>query len=379
MLSTNEIDSLFILHGPKVSDLINRCRTISKKILKESFRIRIRGITEKGNDLIVLGMILSFEIFHSKTKLGYFKAYSSFPKIGINIQALYWSDERLIQILTHELCHFMTDLKYPSSKGQAPHGHSFQKIIELYKIPSSIAAPTTANEDLTNNSYQDDKYERMVSKLLALSKSDNKNEASLALAKLQQVLSKRSASYSSSLSNSPLTYELRLDVFSSKQTYRWQKYIALIITEVLHVNACVAKQYYNSHPVLYIIGPKTKMKRAEFLTKQIIDFCETEYKASKRLNKHLDKNSFYLGIYNELSHIKEQKADKPLNTFEQALIALDEEERSFHSNQAGWRSSSSSRLIRIDATSFELGADAAARMQLKEGLDSETPQSLLVS
>ncbi|MBT3583908.1 MAG: DUF2786 domain-containing protein [Halobacteriovoraceae bacterium] len=127
-------------------------------------------------------------VFESSSSLGYFD--SNTYQIGIHKKLMTGAkNEVILNVLRHELAHFVTYLKYRNSK--KPHGPEFKQICHSYGWGAEVSS-AYSNLELENSKIESNHKElrllEKVKKLLALASSCNKFEAETATLKANELL-----------------------------------------------------------------------------------------------------------------------------------------------------------------------------------------------
>ncbi len=222
------------------------------------------------------------------------------------------SDQVLLDLLRHELAHYLTYLEYGNQV--LPHGHEFNKICKKYNWGKNVSAATI--EIIEDVKQSSNKVESRYKKLIALSKSDNIHEASLALEKANQLI----------LENEFLDTEQIYYVHCLCEFKRKNSKIDSIYHIMQSMNFGVIFHYGNELHALESFGTKELVMQSQ----EIFNFLESSldeiWKKQKResnLKGLVAKNSFFAGfskgVLSNLQSKKKGYCDEQKN----ALIKLE--------------------------------------------------------
>jgi len=143
-------------------------------------------ILRKRIKLKNLSVPFQLVVFEGK-KLGYFCATTS--RIAINKALLYQATTHTLKnIIRHELAHLIA---YYEFRDRTPHGAAFHEVCKRYNWDREVSLATVNLDEANREHIGDLQAERLInkiSKLLSLSKSDNKNEASLAMIRANELM-----------------------------------------------------------------------------------------------------------------------------------------------------------------------------------------------
>lgn len=292
------------LYSDMISSFLKKTKHLVQHILTEEMNLQIRS-----NGFIVQDIFypLQLVIFEHPSTLGYFK--QDFFEIGINKAFLFESETALLNLLRHELAHYVTFIKY--GPDVSPHGTAFQATCKSYGWCHTISRATLKIEKTAHNERLLDK----VHKLLALGQSPHLHEAEAAVVKAQELLAK-----------------YNLDLKGNNDTV----YLTRILpqkrnSEKLRAIASIARTFFvysifthsNGSVYLELIGEKTNVEIAEYVAHfldQKLDILWTQtQQENPQLKGQASKNSFFRGLSQGYLH-KTQTQSNALIKLEKQLI-----------------------------------------------------------
>ncbi|MCB1106769.1 MAG: DUF2786 domain-containing protein [Chlamydiia bacterium] len=168
-----------ILYSTTILAFLSKVKHLSFQILREEMGLgtaRSR-FTYKG-----LSFPLHFVVFDHPSKLGFYSP--DLYEIGINKVFLLEKEERIKEILRHELAHMITFIDF--GKGVSHHGKEFRSVCERFGWPKEVSKATVHFEKVVKNQ----RLVQKVQKLLSLANSPNPAEAREATLKAQELVKK---------------------------------------------------------------------------------------------------------------------------------------------------------------------------------------------
>ena len=175
-----------IVYSKKIIKFVNEIKSAIKEILSKEIKLKV-----SGNRFFNANQKLSFPIvvviYNNKNMLGYFD--SNFYELGFHECLMHSSQEQLLNIIRHELAHFMTFIKY--GWGVPSHGVEFRSFCQSVGWGEDVYKATILLDDVIGTAeLEENSILRKVQKLMALTTSSNQNEAEQAMIKAQQLLLK---------------------------------------------------------------------------------------------------------------------------------------------------------------------------------------------
>lgn len=274
-----------LLYSKKIVAFIHEIKTIAKKILSEEMGLKVHGDRFYHQNY---SYPLSVVVFNDQKMLGYFA--SDFMELGFHETLLRVSQEKLSQIIRHELAHYLVFIKYGNDL--LPHGKEFRDFCRSLNWNEEVYLATTCLDDGINeqNCGESDVL-RKIKKLMALATSSNVFEAEQAMMKSQQLMQKHNIE---TIQEADEVYLKRI----LKQKKKNAKMRAMaVILETFFVNTIFSKR--DGFICLEIIGNATNVSIAEYVAHFLENEFETQWKLAKKghcLSGQVAKNSFILGI-----------------------------------------------------------------------------------
>jgi hypothetical protein len=295
-----------ILYSNVIFAFLKKAKFLARKILSEEMKLRV------GRTRFFIkntSYPLHFVTFEHPSKLGYFQ--SDLMEIGINKVFLFESEEKLLDLIRHELAHYLTFIEHGSYVPH--HGKAFHAICKRYGWNTEISRAVIQIEKITQNEKLLDK----IRKLLSLAKSHHQSEAEAATLKAQELLIK----YNLDLRESGDTMHL-LRILPQKRS-----------SAKLHAISSILKTFL-VHPVfnhgkgcvyLELLGEKVNVEIAEYVAHFLDQKFELLWKQAKKEQPKLkglaSKNSFFRGL-SEGYLSKTQPQTKALVKIEKQLIEI---------------------------------------------------------
>lgn len=270
-----------ILYSSAIFALLKRAQKLSRKILAEEVSLplgRSRFFVKNT------GYPLHFIAFEHPSRLGYFQA--DLYEIGINKVYLFESDENLLNLLRHELAHYLTYIYYGPHVSH--HGKEFHEICQRYGWNTEVSRAAIKTEKIAHQ----EKVLAKVHKLLSLANSSHQGEAEAATLKAQELLLK----YNLNLKETRDEMRL-LRLFPQKRSSAKLSAISSILRTFLvypvfnHGKGCV---------YLELVGEKVNVEVAEYVANFLDQKFEKLWQEAKKETPDLkgiaSKNSFFRGL-----------------------------------------------------------------------------------
>ena len=232
-------------------------------------------------------------VYNGKTTLGYFDP--EFYELGFNECLIHCSKEELQSVIRHEIAHYLTFIEY--GKGIMPHGDEFKLFCKKMGWGEKVSKATFCLErdtlDTGGELSQKGSVVRKAQKLLALSKSSNKNEAEQALIKSQQLLLKHNIDSISSSSEEKIFFKR---ILTQKKVDGKLRAIAKILSTFF---VTVVFHKGERGTCLEILGDSVNIEIAEYVAHFLDSELDNLWKEAQKtsfLKGVTPKNSFFLGI-----------------------------------------------------------------------------------
>ena len=204
-----------IVYSDVIIAFNKKCEAFALKIIKKEMGLKTH---RKRFYVQATSYPLQIVTFEHSSRLGYFQP--DLFEIGINKLFLFAEDSSLLDVIRHELAHFMTFIQFGIQVSD--HGKEFHQICKQYKWKSNISRAKVAKETIVKN----DKIAKRIIKLFSLAKSHNLNESEAATLKAQELVSK----YSINIKESDQEVEMHLiRFFPSKRNFAKLKAISDIL------------------------------------------------------------------------------------------------------------------------------------------------------
>jgi len=270
-----------ILYSDAIFAFLEKVSKLAGHILREEMRLNVGRAHFYVNGVI---HPLNFVTFEHPSRLGYFQV--EFCEIGINKVFLFENNEKLCDLLRHELAHYLTFIEY--GPHATHHGREFHSVCRRYGWGSEIPLAAIPIEKME----QHEKLLNRVRKLLSLAQSHHRGEAEAATLKAQKLLIKHNLNVSKSDHS---TYLLR--IFPQKRCSAKLHAISSILRTFL---VYPVFSYTAEGVHLELLGEKIDVEIAEYVAHFLDQKFETLWEQAKREQPNLRglaaKNSFFRGI-----------------------------------------------------------------------------------
>ncbi len=308
-----------IIYSKKIIHFIETMTLRVKEILSEEV-----GLKVKNNRFYDRGMNFSYPIkiviFNNKKMLGYFDR--DFYEIGFHEALMMKSQKERDKIIRHEIAHLISIIEYPDMVD--PHGFEFRAFCDRMGWGEEVFRKTACLENFEEITPQEESaLLRKIQKLMALSSSNNKNEAESALMKSQELLSKHN------IEGQYLKQDLD-DLIVLKRVLKEKRIspkssaIASIL-QTFFVSVVFSKG--GEFTYLEILGTEVNVEIAEYVAQFLDREFELMWQDTRKKWPHLKgavaKNSFFSGLAkgycNKIQALKKAHS-KEIST---ALIVLE--------------------------------------------------------
>lgn len=294
-----------IIYSDVIFSFLKKVKSLVQRILVTEMQIVTRSKGFIFNDIFYP---LNFVTFEHPSTLGYFQ--KDFFEIGINKVFVFENEEILLDVLRHELAHYVTFIEY--GPNVSLHGTAFRATCKRYKWKSTISRATLNIEKMAHN----EKLLKRVQKLLALGSSHNPHEAEVAIIKARQLLVK----YNLDLKESNETTYLSR-IFPQKRNSAKLRAISSIVS-TFFVHSIF--NYGNGVMYLELLGEKTNIEIAEYVAHFLNQKFDMLWEQTKKEHAYLkglaSKNSFFRGLAQGYLHKTRMHSSAALIKIEQQLI-----------------------------------------------------------
>lgn len=249
---------------------------------------------------------LHFVCFEDPKKLGYFNCQNF--QLGLNKKLMFLAKDEVIKnILRHELAHFYSFLLHGKKFIELQdHGAEYQKVCRGFHWGPEVSAAYSTLEEDNREALPDAEFEKIkskITKLLALSSSENAHEAEMATIKANEYLIKYN------LKNLSLDREGEDDLGET---------VVSTVISAKRMNATLnglydILQYFHVQPVLNrsgtgvgldVVGSRLNVEVADYVCKFLDGEFQRLWKLAQK-NKGLKglkkKNSYIFGLSKGLS------------------------------------------------------------------------------
>lgn len=308
-----------LLYSKKVIRFLNDIKSLLKDVLSKEVGLKTYGdrFYDKWEKY---SYPIKPVIFNHKKMLGYFDPH--FYEIGFHECLMQTKQEFLLDIIRHELAHYITFINFGASV--EAHGREFQEFCLRMRWSEEVRKATTCLDDHINMPVADENHIlRKVQKLMALATSHNKHEAELAMIKSQQLLLKHNIDVKNIEDQEDEKIFLKRILKQKKENAKLRS-IAKIL-ETFFVNTI----YNHKEGCIYleVIGSATNVEIAEYVANtlelQLDLMWEQTKKQEPALKGIVAKNSFFLGVaqgYCNKIHFLKKQYDKNTSN---ALILIE--------------------------------------------------------
>ncbi len=280
------------VYSKKIIRFVRDIKKITKEVLSQEIGLRVAGdrFYDKRE---AFSYPIKIVVYNNKAMLGYFAA--DFFELGFHELLMNSSREQLVNIVRHELGHYLTFIQYGNTI-QA-HGTEFRAFCQRHGWSDEVYKATTCLDDgASPPATEECGVLRKVQKLMALASSSNHNEAEQAMIKSQQLLLKHNIDAKFVDSNEEEKVFLKRIMKQKKENAKMRSIARILETFFVNTiyNRCSGYIY------LEIIGTATNVEIAEyvadFLDRELENLWDHAKKNHVSLKGMVAKNSFILGI-----------------------------------------------------------------------------------
>ncbi len=272
------------------------CESLIKDILQFEMGIQVgrNRFLYQGYKFPIKVLSYQDERKNQKTLLAYFDHRTY--KILINYNyAKRLSRGVLVDLLKHELAHYFVYIIHGSSV--EAHGKEFQSFCKSYGWGDQISSATIEEAEID---IKREAAERRYKKLMALSNSDNENEAMLALEKAQALMLK------DSVKDETESYFLQILDAVKRKNSKLQAIYEILET----MNFAVVFHYTNAGLQFETYGNWEQIQQCTDVFQYLNNTLDNIWKEQTNLKGISSKNSFFQGFSHGVCHQLKEKQKK---------------------------------------------------------------------
>lgn len=349
-----------------------RLTICTKEILRADFGVRVaRTRFHTADDWTWPIIIVAID---DRSRLGYFDATRC--SIGIHKCLMYSAKEQVLKnLLRHELAHYFTHIEHgDSTVVNAAHGAEFSAVCAKYDLGPRVRSATMdirEENDAIEGDLESERVIAKIQKLMSLARSDNENEAELATLRANELMTKHNLDAVAASSGAQAEIEYRVKrVISCKRSTPRISAISQILEEFF-VYPVFAREG------LEITGTAPNLDNAEYIASYLDRELALLWKRTRAKNPNLKQRSFMAALATSYTtKLRGSRAALPDHQ-RRALVVMNAqlEQAAQGVYGGGLRSGSSSyRECKISAS---FGAEAGARLDIKQGVGGTTSMKLL--
>lgn len=355
------------IYSEKIVKFTQELKNIIKDVLSKELHLTVSG-NRFFDSKKKYSYPLSVVIYNDEKMLGFFDP--EFFQLGFHERLMHAKRSDLLNIIRHELAHYMTFIQNPYLK--TPHGIEFRDFCRQVGWGEEVYNATMHITDEVLPLEESDVF-RKVKKLMALSTSSNKNEAEQAMIKSQELLLKHNieAKYVESL------HEEKVFL---KRIMKQPKKNAKMVTVAKILEAFFVSVVFSRGPegtYLEILGSKVNLQIAEYVAdvlNQKLDDLWDQIKQEHKLKGLTAKNSFFLGIAKGYCNKIHALKTSYQNDVTQALVIIEKQLEKAKALAYGRLSYTTSRSG-FSATASTLGEQAGKALNINPAVNQTAHQS----
>jgi hypothetical protein len=230
-------------------------------------------------------------IFNDRTSLGYFD--QNFFELGFHESTMYFSKEKLHNLIRHELAHYIAFINFGDSI--EAHGNEFRDLCKSLGWSKEIYEAKTNPDPCDTPFIEESAILRKIQKLMALSSSSSKHEAELAMLKSRELLLKHNIE-NTYIGSEDLEKLFVKRVLNAKRLNSKIQAIGRIL-ETFFVN--IVYNQGSNGVELEILGERANIEIAEYVAKTLDHEFEALWEKARfalNLSGIIAKNSFFFGL-----------------------------------------------------------------------------------
>ncbi len=233
---------------------------------------------------------LQIVIYNNRPMLGYFDA--AFYELGFHERLMRCKKETLVNIIRHELAHYMTFIEHGST--DQPHSSEFKQFCKRMGWGDEVSqASMRLNEEETE---EEDSVLRKIKKLMALSSSSHLHEAEQAILKSQQLLLRHHLDESRLEDETGETVFMERLLKQKRETAKLRAIGSILRTFFVDI---VYHRGSDGYVHLEVFGERVNLKIASYVARMLEPELERLWEFAQktsRLKGRVAKNSFFSGV-----------------------------------------------------------------------------------
>jgi hypothetical protein len=271
-----------LIYSRRIIQFVAEVKLAVKDVLSKEIRLKV-GRDRFYDRWQTTSYPIKVVVYNNKKMLGYFDP--NFYEMGFHECLMHASKEHLIQVIRHEIAHYMTFILHGET--HEPHGMEFKAFCKT--MGWNDAATICIEGAINSPEIEKSSVFRKVQKLMALARSSNENEAELAMIKSQQLLLKHNIE-SKYIGDDEKVFLKR--IMKQKKETAKMRAIAQIL-ETFFVS--VVYNRGDDHIYLEILGDAVNVEIAEYVADVLQTELDQLWKGTG-LKGMVAKNSFFMGL-----------------------------------------------------------------------------------
>lgn len=278
------------VYSKNIIRFVSEIKSIVKDILSTEIRLKVAGDRFYDRQQKT-SYPISIVVFNNKKMLGFFDP--DFFQMGFHESLMFTSKEQLRCLIRHELAHYLTFINHGETT--QPHGPEFKTFCQQMGWGEEVSKASFCLEEGSATELEENSVLRKVKKLMALTSSNNKNEAEQAMIKSQQLLLKHNleSKYIDGEEEEKICVKRLL---KQKRENAKMRSIARILETFF-----VSVVYVRGGDSIYleILGSSVNLEIAEYVANFLSQEMDNLWDEARRympLKGAVAKNSFFLGL-----------------------------------------------------------------------------------
>ena len=279
-----------LVYSQKILLFVKELNETLRTILAREIGVKVNGqrFYDKGERF---SYPIKVVIFNDKNSLGYFNP--NFFELGFHESTMYFSKEKLHNLIRHEIGHYMAFIKFGNCI--EPHGTEFKNLCKNFGWGKDVYEARTSQAPSETPFIEESAILRKIQKLLALGSSSSKHEAEVAILKSRELLLKHHIESSFLESEGCEKLFVKRVLFSKKRSQKIES-IARIL-ETFFVTVVFHQGKDGVH--LEILGEFANIEIADYVANTLnleFDALWEEARSTLNLKGTVAKNSFFYGL-----------------------------------------------------------------------------------